>query len=406
MVDRVVFILIFVLIKIIMRRKLHLLFLCFIIGNFLFSQAPQLTENSKVSLLTCAAGDELYSAFGHSAFRVQDPALGIDVVYNYGTFDFNQPNFYLNFTKGKMIYSLSRRNFEGFLYEYELEKRWVKEQILDLNLENRNQLLAFFEENYLPENRDYLYDPLLNNCSSITGDILKEQFGDAIVFDGSYLEKQYTFRQLVRQFMDVNTWSMFGIDLAFGSPVDRKATVQEHMFLPYYAMEQLRNTTLNGKPLVQRERTILDYSEHTQKGFFPLSPLFWFLMLMAFTAIITYFDFKHKARSRWLDFSLLFITGLAGTFLFLLWVAADHTSTPYNFNILWAFPINACTAFALVFQDKVPQWVPKYLWVALGLMVVTILLWIIKVQIFSPVVIPLLLTLAIRYLYIIRYSKL
>ena len=129
-------------------------------------------------------------------------------------------------------------------------------------------------------------------------------------------------------------------------------------------------------------------------------------MLMAFTAIITYFDFKHKTRSRWLDFSLLFITGLAGTFLFLLWVAADHTSTPYNFNILWAFPINACTAFALVFQDKVPQWVPKYLWVALGLMVVTILLWIIKVQIFSPVVIPLLLTLAIRYLYIIRYSKL
>lgn len=389
-----------------MRRKLHLLFFCFIIGNFLFSQAPQLTENSKVSLLTCAAGDELYSAFGHSAFRIQDPALGIDVVYNYGTFDFNQPNFYLNFTKGKMIYSLSRRNFEGFLYEYELEKRWVKEQILDLDLEKRNQLLAFFEENYLPENRDYLYDPLLNNCSSITGDILKEQFGDAIVFDGSYLEKKYTFRQLVRQFMDVNTWSMFGIDLAFGSPVDRKATVQEHMFLPYYAMEQLRNTTLNGKPLVQRERTILDYSEHTQKGFFPLSPLFWFLMLMAFTAIITYFDYKHKARSRWLDFSLLFITGLAGTFLFLLWVAADHTSTPYNFNILWAFPINAFTAFALVFQDKVPQWVPKYLWFALGLMVVTLLLWIIKVQIFSPVVIPLLLTLAIRYLYIIRYSKL
>lgn len=389
-----------------MRRKLHLLFLCFIIGNFLFSQAPQLTENSKVSLLTCAAGDELYSAFGHSAFRVQDPALGIDVVYNYGTFDFNQPNFYLNFTKGKMIYSLSRRNLEGFLYEYELEKRWVKEQILDLDLEKRNQLLAFFEENYLPENRDYLYDPLLNNCSSITGDILKEQFGDAIVFDGSYLEKQYTFRQLVRQFMDVNTWSMFGIDLAFGLPVDRKATVQEHMFLPYYAMEQLRNTTLNGKRLVQRERTILDYSEHTQKGFFPLSPLFWFLMLMAFTAIITYFDYKHKARSRWLDFSLLFITGLAGTFLFLLWVAADHTSTPYNFNILWAFPINAFTAFALVFQDKIPQWVPKYLWFALGLMVITLLLWIIKVQIFSPVVIPLLLTMAIRYLYIIRYYKL
>jgi len=388
-----------------MRQKLHLLFF-FIIGNFLFSQAPQLTESSKVSLLTCATGDELYSAFGHTAFRVQDSALGIDVVYNYGTFDFNQPNFYLNFTKGKMIYSLSRRSFEAFLYEYELEKRWVKEQILDLSLDQRNQLLAFFEENYLPQNRDYLYDPLLNNCSSITGDILLEQFGDAIVFKDSHIEKQYTFRQLVRQFMDVNTWSMFGIDLAFGSPVDRKATVQEHMFLPYYTMEQLRYTTLNGKPLVKRERTILDYSEHSQKSFFPLSPLFWFLMLLAFTAIITYFDYKHKARSRWLDFSLLFITGLAGTFLFLLWVAADHTSTPYNYNILWAFPINTIAAFAFVFQDRVPLWAPKYLWSALGLIAIMLLLWIIKVQIFSPVLIPLLLTLAIRYLYMIKYSKL
>ena len=49
-----------------------------------------------------------------------------------------------------MIYSLSRRSFDDFLFEYELEKRWVKEQILDLTLEERNQLLAFFEENYLP----------------------------------------------------------------------------------------------------------------------------------------------------------------------------------------------------------------------------------------------------------------
>lgn len=237
-------------------------FLLFLLVLFAFlqskAQVPQLSERSLVSVITCAAGDEIYTAFGHSAFRVQDPELGIDVVYNYGTFDFKQPNFYLNFTKGRMIYSLSRRSFDDFLFEYELEKRWVKEQILDIDQEQRNALLVFLENNYLPQNRDYLYDPLLNNCSSITGTILKNQYGDALVFDGSYLDKQYTFRQLVRQFLKINSWSMFGIDLAFGSPVDRKATVQEHMFLPYYAMEQLKHTTLNGKPLVKRERTILD----------------------------------------------------------------------------------------------------------------------------------------------------
>ncbi|MEO1547184.1 MAG: DUF4105 domain-containing protein, partial [Bacteroidota bacterium] len=76
-----------------------------------YAQIPKLSEDSKISLLTCAAGNELYYAFGHSAFRVQDNAIGLDVVYNYGTFDFNQPNFYLNFVKGKMVYSLTRRTF-------------------------------------------------------------------------------------------------------------------------------------------------------------------------------------------------------------------------------------------------------------------------------------------------------
>jgi hypothetical protein len=406
MFGRVVFILIFAETILKMKQRLFFFLLLLLVGFQTFSQAPQLSEKSQISLLTCAAGDELYYAFGHSAFRVQDPVLGIDVVYNYGTFDFNQPNFYLNFVKGRMIYSLSRRSFDDFLFEYELEKRWVKEQILDLTLEERNQLLAFFEENYLPQNRDYLYDPLLNNCSSITGKILKQQYGDAIVFDGSYLEEQYSFRQLVRQFLDNNSWSMFGIDLAFGSNVDRTATVQEHMFLPYYAMMQIRHTTKDGKPLLKRERTILDYNEHEGQNFFPLTPLFWFVLLLVFTGIVTYFDYKHKARSRWLDFSLFFITGLIGIFLVFLWFATDHTSTPNNFNILWAFPLNAIVAFIFVFEDKLPEWSIKYLYTALGLMGIMLVLWIFHIQIFSPVVIPVLLTLAIRYSYLIRYTKL
>lgn len=375
------------------------------VGKNGFSQTPTLTENSKISFLTCASGDELFSAFGHSAFRVQDTALGIDVVYNYGTFDFNKPNFYLNFAKGKLIYSLSRRSFDRFLFEYELEKRWVKEQILDLTLAEKNKLLIFFENNYLPENRDYLYDPLLNNCSSITGDILVQQFGDAIVFDGSHLDRLYSFRELVRQNLDINSWSSFGIDLAFGAVVDRKATVQEHMFLPYYAMEQMKNTTKSGKPLLERERTILDYSEHMRNGFFPLSPLFWFTLLFLFTGIVTYLDHKHKTRSRWLDFSLFLITGIIGTSILLLWFATDHTSTPKNFNFLWAFPLNLIVAFVFAFQNQLPTWLPKYLWFTLALLGVLILLWIISVQIFSPIVIPLLLTLATRYSYLLKFMR-
>lgn len=378
----------------------------FFTGTLGFSQTPSLSERSQVSVVTCATGDQLYSKFGHTAIRVQDPVLGIDVVYNYGTFDFGKPNFYLNFVKGKLIYSLSRKSFDNFLFEYELEKRWVKEQILDLSLSQRNEFLVFLENNYLPENRDYLYDPLLNNCSSITGDILEKLYGDAIVFNDSHLEKRYTFRQLVRQYLPINSWSAFGIDLAFGSVVDRKATVREHMFPPYYAMYQLNNTTINGKPLVKRERVILDYVEYEPNGYFSLSPLFWFTLFLIFVGAITYLDMRHKTRSRWLDFSLLFISGFIGLTLLLLWVATDHTSTPYNYNILWAFPLNLVVAFILIFKPELPDWTPRYFIGALALIGLVILLWIFGVQSLSPVLIPLFMVLGIRYWYILRCYRL
>ena len=140
---------------------------CVLLGALASAQLPRLSQNARISVLTCGSGDELYSAFGHTAFRVQDSVLGLDVVYNYGTFDFDQPNFYLNFAKGNMVYSLSRTRFANFLLEYEADKRWIREQILDLDQAEKNKFLAFLEDNYRPENRNYLYDPLFNNCSNI-----------------------------------------------------------------------------------------------------------------------------------------------------------------------------------------------------------------------------------------------
>ena len=50
---------------------------------------PVLSKDAYVSVLTIMPGAPLYSAFGHTAIRVRDDSLGIDAVYNYGTFDFD-----------------------------------------------------------------------------------------------------------------------------------------------------------------------------------------------------------------------------------------------------------------------------------------------------------------------------
>ena len=395
-------ILIFVVVSLPMEKMKRLCLVFLLSSGFLIAQAPQLSDSAQISVLTCGVGTEIYSTFGHTAFRVQDTVNGIDVVYNYGTFDFDKPNFHLNFAKGKLIYSLSRSSFERFLFVYELEKRWVHEQLLDLDGAQTQQLFAFFEQNYRPENREYLYDPLFNNCSSIVADILKAQFGDAIQFDASHLNNEVSFRQLVRQYLPMNSWDSFGIELAFGAITDKKASALDHMFLPYYAKDQMNNTTLKGKDLVKRERNVLDYPEPDQGGSFMTRPLFWFAFLLCFVVAITIIDWKHEGRNRWLDFSLFFISGLAGILILMLWLATDHVVTHTNMNFLWLFPLNAVVAFHLAKKDGHPKWLPIYLYVVLGGMLLSLLIWLFQFQLQSYLNVFLMLALATRYLFLLK----
>ena len=370
-----------------------------------YSQTPILSDDAQISVLTCGGGQELYTAFGHSAFRVQDLNKGIDVVYNYGTFDFQAPNFYTNFARGRLIYTLSRQRFENFLYEYELEKRWVKEQILDLDQKQKNAIIVFLENNYRPENRDYRYDFLYDNCSTKLPDVLSQILGNQLTFKEDHLETRYTFRELIRQNLNTNSWASFGIDLALGSDIDKEATAYQHMFHPAYVMYQLDNTLLNGKPLVERTRTVLDNQNLKWSSLFTIAPLFWLLLLLAFSLTITYIDFRNKTRSRWLDFSLFLLSGVAGCLLFFLWFFTDHNSTVNNFNLLWLFPLNLVAAFILVRKSEPPAFIRPYLVVLCILIGLTGLIWLLGIQIFSPLIVIPVLALLVRYIWLIMFLK-
>ena len=370
-----------------------------------YNQDPVLSNAAQISVLTCGGGQELYTAFGHSAFRVQDPMQGIDVVYNYGTFDFEAPNFYTNFARGRLIYTLSRQRFENFLYEYEYEKRWVKEQILDLDQNQKNDMIVFLENNYRPENRDYRYDFLYDNCSTKLPDILSQILGDQLNFQEDHLETRFTFRELIRQNLSTNSWASLGIDLALGADIDREATAYQHMFLPAYVMYQLDNTLLNGQPLVKRTRTVLNNQNLRWSSLFTVAPLFWLLLLLAFSLTITYIDFRNKTRSRWLDFSLFLLSGIAGILLFFLWFFTDHNATVNNFNILWLFPLNLVAAFYLLRKSEPPAFIRPYLIGLCVLLVLTAVIWLFGLQVFSPLIGIPIMALLVRYIWLILYLK-
>ncbi|GGD72482.1 membrane protein [Maribacter cobaltidurans] len=355
-------------------------------------------------MLTVGTGDELAAKFGHSAIRFQDPTLGIDEVYGYGTYDFEDPNFYLNFTRGKLAYTISRMPLNFFEREYKFERRWVKEQELDLNLAQRTAIVAFLENNLLPENKKYQYDFLFDNCATRIPQVFEKTLGENLQFNLSHVKETHSFRELIHQNLELNSWSNFGIDLALGSVIDRKATPYEYMFLPIYVYEQMKHTTLNGKPIVKKESVLLDIPPQSYPSIFLLSPLFWLSIFSLLVTYITYRDYKRKARSVWLDISLFTLTGLAGVLIVFLWFFTDHDATKMNFNLLWTFAPNLFVAFVLL-KKKLPHWIKKYVILLLTLILLTLILWVFQVQIFSALIIFILWSLAIRYLFLINHLK-
>ena len=88
-------------------RSLTFIFFSFILMlSFSIKGQVQLSVYSEISIITADSGDNLYESFGHSALRLKDPILNLDLVYNYGVFDFDAPNFYSNFVKGRLLYKL------------------------------------------------------------------------------------------------------------------------------------------------------------------------------------------------------------------------------------------------------------------------------------------------------------
>ncbi|WP_298880737.1 DUF4105 domain-containing protein [uncultured Polaribacter sp.] len=377
---------------------------CIFIFLFLSIYSPlkaqvQLSVYSEISIITAGPGEELYEAFGHSAIRVKDPVLNLDLIYNYGMFDFNQPNFLLNFAKGNMIYSLARYDFKYFLASYKRDKRWLKEQILNLTQQEKQDYFIFLETNATPKNRNYLYDPYFDNCATKLRDITKNILGSKVHFNDNNKQKELTFRQLTNKEIHWNSWGTFGLNLIAGMSLDKKATFNEYMYLPDYVYTSFKNATLLDKnKLIKKENTLLRFSEKEPKPS-TISPFLVFTIIAFLGIFITYRDNKKGKRTKILDFILFFITGLIGAVIIFLWFFSSHSTAPNNLNFLWAFVPNLIIAFLLL-KNNLSKWIRSYLLVLLIFMALIPLIWIAKIQVFPLAVIPLLILLFTRYLYL------
>lgn len=387
---------------------LPLLFITFLFQQIGYAQVYDLSEEAEISIITVGPGKNLYDKFGHSAFRVRDDQNGIDWAYNYGTYDFNTPNFYTKFAQGKLMYSLTVGYFESFFKNYVAENRWVKEQLLQLNSEQKKALFRYLQNNAKPENKEYKYDFIYDNCATRIRDVLVSVLKTNIRYNDDFVKEAFTFRQLIQKNVAANTWGSLGMDVAIGAVVDRKASGWEYQFLPDYVYEAAAVATLKKEgstiPLVKETTTLFQNQPKKEAGNFLVSPLFIFGITGILILFLTYKDHRAQTRNRALDGVLFGSTGLIGIALLLLWFATDHTATAMNYNLLWAFPLSLFLA-PLIARVTPPQWIKKYVFLLLLMMSLMVLHSITGVQQFAIGLTPLFGALFIRYLYVWNFLK-
>lgn len=363
---------------------------------------PPATEDSiRFSLLTCGAGEEIYSLFGHTAIRYENFTRGIDAVFNYGIFSFNTPNFILRFTLGETDYQLGVTSYKQFAYEYTWTGRDVWQQTLNLNAEEKKKLLALLEENYLPQNRIYRYNFFYDNCATRPRDQIERAVQGTLEYadDMTSFQTGISFRDIVHQYTIGHSWARFGIDLCLGSQADKDITRRQMMFAPFYlkdflAKAQLKNAQGMERPLVSSEDHIIQSPQQTSTEETP-SPLQTAFLLFTIVTIATAYGI-YRRKSLWLLDLLLFLAaGVAGCILAFLASFSQHPAVSPNYLLFLFHPLHLlCLPWMIKRIRKKEKSI--YMWANIVVLTFFILLWGIIPQEFNLAVLPLALSLWIR----------
>ena len=368
-----------------------------IILNFQFSifnsakaQELPLSPTATASVLTCGAGNDFYTTFGHSAIRITDTAYGFDLVYNYGTFDFDTPHFYWKFAKGRLNYCLARTTFGHFMATYDYEQRAVWEQQLNLTPQEVNNLFVLLETNLLPQYRYYQYDFFRDNCATRVRDMVEAACGKKTIGYDDWEDHSYRYWLHEATSGGCLEWWTLGIDMLLGMSADHVCNQSEVMFYPMAMMWLYNNAARGGNPLVSPTKQLLEDTRQPLHRSFP--PIVVFAAFLAAVALLSW----KRLWPCWADRVLFAVAGLVGLFLIFMWTGTEHYCTKWNLNILWASPFFLLIAIRMA---KSPRWL---LWLQLVMLVAALIItafgW---PQQINLAVIPLIITLILRTIYLI-----
>lgn len=306
------------------RLRLLLVFLLLAMSNYVQSQTT-LSDRSFISLITCGPGNELYSVFGHTGIRVADPATGMDVVYNYGMFNFDTPNFYTKFVKGDLQYYAAVNSYADFVYTYQYYNRDVLEQKLNFTQQQKQQIADKLATDIVSDSKYYTYKYFERNCTTMVADIINAHL--PVKISSKNEDEGKTYRKIVVERLHNSFYENLGISLIFGYRTD---STLHNLFLPIQLLQGIENTKLaDGTPLSGPVQTIHKSTAEPEtsiwNNFYTFIAACLILMALSNNIVIRR--------------SLYAIFGLLGIFFSVVGLYSFHTEISQNYNVLLVNPL-------------------------------------------------------------------
>ena len=299
-------------------------------------------DSLRFSLLTCAPGSQIYELFGHTAIRYQNFTRSTDIVFNYGMFDFDAPNFEYRFAKGEADYQLGINSFEGFKRSYAYRGSSVYEQELNLTEVESQRLQKALFENYEPQNRVYRYNYFYNNCTTCARDQIERAVEGRVVYpDG---EAGKSFRSIVHEFSAESLWNQLGMDLLLGAEADEEIDNRLQMFAPFYMRDFASKAVIvaqdgSRRPLVAQETVIVDAEPRSVETGFFLSPMACALLFLLVNLMVAYLQVRRRCIYWGWNLLLYGAQGIAGCVIAFLFFFSTHPTVGSNWMLAVLHPL-------------------------------------------------------------------
>lgn len=283
-----------------------------------FAQNLLLSKEAKASVLTCGTSNEIYALFGHTAIRITDTINGIDVVYNYGAFDFSTSNFALKFVKGNLQYFAVANSYADFIANYTYEKRAVYEQVLNISAAQKQRLFDNLNQSLQLENREYTYKFIDQNCTSMAVDVINRSLNQKVIVKKGDTDKSY--RTILYPYFDHHFYEQLGTSILFGTKTDQLGTA---IFLPFELKKSLDQIKLNQSPIVKENKMLLEFEPEPNSSSW--NNPYTYLLFLGLILIL------NKSSIDKIYLTIIAVLGVAFAFL---GIYSTHLELANNYNIL------------------------------------------------------------------------